>query len=84
MQNLIGLAGIAVILGIAFLFSSNRRAINLRVVVAAFLLRTLTPVEPSSIHSVPACWQSLLIPGPALTWSSDRWPTLTKSVSVLR
>lgn len=39
MQNLIGLAGIAVILGIAFLFSSNRRAINLRVVGAAFLLQ---------------------------------------------
>lgn len=39
MQNMIGLAGIAVILGIAFLFSSNRKAINLRVVGAAFGLQ---------------------------------------------
>jgi CNT family concentrative nucleoside transporter len=39
MQNLIGLAGIAVILGIALLFSSNRKAINLRVVGAAFGLQ---------------------------------------------
>ncbi len=44
MQNLIGLAGIAVILGIAFLFSSNRRAINLRVVGAAFLLQAAIAV----------------------------------------
>ncbi len=39
MQNLIGLIGIAVILGIALLFSSNRKAINLRVVGAAFALQ---------------------------------------------
>lgn len=39
MQNLIGLAGIAVLLGIAFAFSSNRKGINLRIVVAAFLLQ---------------------------------------------
>lgn len=37
--SLIGLAGIAVILGAAYLFSSNRRAINLRVVGAAFALQ---------------------------------------------
>jgi len=37
--NLIGLAGIVVILGIAFVFSSNRKAINFRVVGAAFLLQ---------------------------------------------
>ena len=36
---LMGLAGIAVILGIAFLISSNRRAIRLRVVGAAFALQ---------------------------------------------
>jgi CNT family concentrative nucleoside transporter len=36
MSNLIGLAGILVILGIAVLFSSNRKAINLRIVGAAF------------------------------------------------
>ncbi|CAH0351932.1 NupC/NupG family nucleoside CNT transporter [soil metagenome] len=37
---LIGLAGIALILGIAIAFSSNRRAIRLRVVGAAFALQT--------------------------------------------
>ena len=44
MQNMIGFAGIAVILGIAFLFSSNRRAINLRVVGAAFGLQAAIAV----------------------------------------
>lgn len=44
MQNPIGLAGIAVILGIAFLFSSNRRGINLRVVGAAFALQAAIAV----------------------------------------
>ncbi len=39
MSKLIGIAGIAVILGIAFLFSSNRKAINLRIVGAAFALQ---------------------------------------------
>jgi len=38
-QNLIGIVGIIVILGIAVLFSSNRKAINLRVVGAAFALQ---------------------------------------------
>jgi CNT family concentrative nucleoside transporter len=37
--NLIGLAGIAVILGAAYLFSGNRKAINLRIVGAAFALQ---------------------------------------------
>ena len=41
MSNLIGLAGIAVILGIAFAFSSNRKAINLRIVGAAFALQVV-------------------------------------------
>jgi len=41
MQNLIGLAGIAVLLGIAYLASSNRRAINFRVVGAAFALQVV-------------------------------------------
>ena len=44
MQNPIGLAGIAVILGIAFLFSSNRRGINLRVVGAALALQAAIAV----------------------------------------
>ena len=37
--NFIGIAGMAVILGIAVLFSSNRKAINLRIVGAAFALQ---------------------------------------------
>jgi len=37
--NLIGLAGIAVILGAAYSFSGNRKAINLRIVGAAFALQ---------------------------------------------
>lgn len=37
--NLIGLAGIAVILGAAYLFSVNRKAISLRIVAAAFALQ---------------------------------------------
>ena len=41
MGNFIGLAGIAVILGIAFLFSSNRKAIQPRIVVAAFALQVV-------------------------------------------
>jgi CNT family concentrative nucleoside transporter len=41
---LIGIAGIAVILGIALLLSSNRRAIRLRVVGAAFALQALISV----------------------------------------
>jgi CNT family concentrative nucleoside transporter len=39
MPILIGLAGIAVIIAIAILFSSNRRAIRPRVVIPAFLLQ---------------------------------------------
>jgi len=44
MQNLIGLAGVAVLLGIAFIFSSNRKAINLRVVGAALALQAAIAV----------------------------------------
>ena len=39
MNHLIGLAGIAAILAIAFVLSSNRRAIRIRVVAAAFALQ---------------------------------------------
>jgi len=39
MRNYIGIFGIIVILGIAFLFSSNRKAINLRIVGAALALQ---------------------------------------------
>jgi CNT family concentrative nucleoside transporter len=41
MSNLIGLAGIVAILAIAFAFSSNRKAINLRIVGAAFALQVV-------------------------------------------
>ena len=41
MSNLIGIAGIIVILAIAFAFSSNRKAINLRIVGAAFALQVV-------------------------------------------
>ncbi|MES2339390.1 MAG: NupC/NupG family nucleoside CNT transporter [Pseudomonadota bacterium] len=44
MRFLIGLAGILVILGIAFALSSNRRAIRLRVVGAAFALQAAIAV----------------------------------------
>ena len=44
MNHLMGLAGIAAILGIAFLLSSNRRAIRLRVVGAAFALQAAIAV----------------------------------------
>ncbi len=40
-ENLLGIAGIAVIILIAVVFSSNRRAIRLRVVAAAFGLQAL-------------------------------------------
>ena len=39
--NLIGLVGIAVILGAAYLFSGNRKAISLRIVGAAFALQVV-------------------------------------------
>jgi CNT family concentrative nucleoside transporter len=41
MGNYIGIVGIVVILGIAVAFSSNRKAINLRVVGAAFALQAV-------------------------------------------
>jgi CNT family concentrative nucleoside transporter len=44
MSKLIGIVGILVILGIAFASSSNRKAINLRIVGAAFALQVLVAV----------------------------------------
>src|SRR6478672_11772222 len=38
-QKLLGIAGILVILGIAFILSANRKAIRLRIVGAAFALQ---------------------------------------------
>ena len=40
-SNLIGIVGIAVLLAIAYAFSSNRKAIHLRVVAAAFALQAV-------------------------------------------
>ena len=42
--NFIGLAGIVVILGLAVLVSGNRKAINLRIVGAAFALQVAVAV----------------------------------------
>jgi CNT family concentrative nucleoside transporter len=44
MSKLIGIVGILVILGIAFAASSNRKAVNLRIVAAAFALQVLVAV----------------------------------------
>jgi len=44
MSNVIGLVGIVVILGVAFAFSSNRKAVNLRIVGAAFALQVLVAI----------------------------------------
>ena len=41
MQRFTGLIGIALILGIAFLFSNNKKKINLRLVVSGIILQTL-------------------------------------------
>lgn len=49
--NLIGLLGIVVILGIAYLLSGNRKAINLRIVGAAFALQAA--VAAFVIYSAP-------------------------------
>ena len=43
MQIFMGLAGVAVLLSIAVLFSSNRKAINLRTIGGALLLQALIP-----------------------------------------
>lgn len=44
MSNYIGLVGIVVLLAIAYLLSSNRKAINLRVVGAAFALQVVVAI----------------------------------------
>ncbi len=61
---LMGLAGIALILAIAFLLSTNRRAIRLRVVAAAFALQAGIAVlvlytSWGRAGSSAACWDSL-------------------------
>ena len=45
MSKLIGIVGILVILGIAFAASSNRKAVNLRIVGAALALQVLVALQ---------------------------------------
>jgi len=58
MSKLIGFAGIVVLLAIAFLFSSNRKAVNLRIVGAAFALQVVV-----AIFVLYSDWGSSLIDG---------------------
>jgi CNT family concentrative nucleoside transporter len=66
-QKLLGIAGILVILGIAFALSANRRAIRVRVVSAAFALQALiawlvlwTSWGRAGIHTLSAGVANLL------------------------
>ena len=61
MSNLIGIAGIVVILAIAFAFSSNRKAINLRIVGAAFALQVV-------VATIVLYWEKGRA---AIVWLSD-------------
>ncbi|MDJ0710827.1 MAG: NupC/NupG family nucleoside CNT transporter [Woeseiaceae bacterium] len=61
MSDLIGIAGIAVILAIAFAFSSNRKAINLRIVGAAFALQVV-------VATIVLYWEKGRA---AIVWLSD-------------
>ena len=58
----IGLLGIVVVLGIAFLLSGNRKAINLRIVGAAFALQAAVAVFV--IYSSPGKVVIEKTPGP--------------------
>lgn len=59
MERFIGLIGIAMILGIAFLASNNRKAINLRLVISGILLQLLIAVLVLKIPPVTAFFQGL-------------------------
>lgn len=59
MERFIGLIGIAVILGIAFLASNNRRAINKRLVISGIGLQLLIAVLVLKIPPVTAFFQGL-------------------------
>ena len=54
-SNLLGIAGIAAIVLIAVIFSSNRRAIRLRVVAAAFALQALIAAHSGFIDAGLGC-----------------------------
>lgn len=59
MERFIGLIGIVVILGIAFLFSNNRRKINLRLVLSGIALQILLAVLILKVKPVTQFFQIL-------------------------
>jgi CNT family concentrative nucleoside transporter len=59
MERFTGLIGIAVILGIAFLFSNNRKAINYRLVISGISLQFLIAILVLKIPPVTAFFQKL-------------------------
>jgi len=61
MQRLQGLIGIALILGLAFVFSNNRRRINLRLVLSGLALQILIGILVLKITPVIHFFS---IPGP--------------------
>ncbi|MBK8339614.1 MAG: NupC/NupG family nucleoside CNT transporter [Flavobacteriales bacterium] len=59
MERFTGLIGIAVILGLAFLASNNRRAINRRLVISGILLQTVIAVLVLKVPPVTRFFQFL-------------------------
>ena len=59
MDKFHGLIGAIVILGIAFLFSNNRKAINYRLVISGILLQTVIAVLVLRIPPITAFFQQL-------------------------
>ena len=59
MERFTGFIGIALILGIAYLFSNNKKKINYRLVVSGLALQTLIAVAIMKIHWVQLFFQEL-------------------------
>ena len=59
MERFTGLIGIALILGIAYLVSNNKKKINYRLVVSGLALQTLIAVAIMKIHWVQLFFQEL-------------------------
>ena len=59
MERFTGLIGVVVILGIAFLFSNNRKAINYRLVISGISLQFLIAILVLKIPPVTAFFQKL-------------------------
>ena len=59
MDKFHGLIGAVVILGIAFLFSNNRKAINYRLVISGILLQSIIAVLVLRIPPITAFFQQL-------------------------